>query len=173
MATSSAFIVFKKATTQQLDVALSSLPHTNSVLRQPIPVLRISLVSGQAESLVELQECSAGHSSSGALLMLGGQVVEAKTHLKVARGTTLTGLPYWFHIRGDMDQIPSSSTAAVHSDTDALSTFREDSPCNQSVFILKEPLEVTEDENLGLTVLWREGVFSAALDRCQLSDAGD
>ena len=161
-------IVISFQTTHQLDVALSSLPNTSSVLMQAVPMLRISFISGQTEALVEQQETPVMQDASGVLLMLGGNVVEAVTQLTVNRSTTITGLPYWFHIKGRIvEASPSLSSETTHSENDVvLSTFCEDSPCNQSVFMLKQPLEVEAGEDVLLKVLWRKGVFSATLDRC-------
>ncbi|XP_063879584.1 protein arginine N-methyltransferase 9-like isoform X2 [Scylla paramamosain] len=162
-------------TKHHLDVALSSLPHTSSVLTQVVPMLRISLVSGQTETLVKPQESLTLQDASRDLLVLGGKVAEVMTCLTVTQDTKLTSLPYWFNVRGNIEQaLPDSSAAMVHSENGVvLSTLSEDSPCNQSVFMLKQPLEVTAGEKVMLRVLWRGGVFSATLDRCQQSDDRD
>uniref|UniRef100_A0A0P4WSR7 Protein arginine N-methyltransferase 9 n=1 Tax=Scylla olivacea TaxID=85551 RepID=A0A0P4WSR7_SCYOL len=162
-------------TKHHLDVALSSLPHSSSVLTQVVPMLRISLVSGQTETLVKPQESLTLQDASRDLLVLGGKVAEVMTCLTVTQDTKLTSLPYWFNVRGNIEQaLPDSSAAMVHSENGVvLSTLSEDSPCNQSVFMLKQPLEVTAGEKVMLRVLWRGGVFSATLDRCQQSDDRD
>lgn len=162
-------------TKHHLDVALRSLPHTSSVLKQAVPMLRISLASGQTESLVKPKKSSALHDASSDLLVLGGKVEEVMACLTVTQDTTLTSLPYWFNVRGSIEQPSLDSAAAkVHSENAiVLSTLSEDSPCNQSVFMLKQPLEVTAGEKVMLGVLWREGVFSATLDRRQQSDNSD
>ncbi|XP_050731215.1 uncharacterized protein LOC127005899 isoform X2 [Eriocheir sinensis] len=154
-------------TTHQLDVTLASLPHTTSVLRGAVPVLRVSLVSGRAEAVVEPQEPLPRQGSSTGMLVLGGEVVEARTRLAVTQSTTLAAIPYWFHFKGGLEQaFEGSSSAAAHSESDSiLSTLGEDSPCNQSVFMLKEPLEVVAGEKVTLRVVWREGVFTASLER--------
>ncbi|MPC16494.1 putative protein arginine N-methyltransferase 9 [Portunus trituberculatus] len=147
-------------TKHHLDVALKSLPLTSSVLTQAVPMLRISLVSGQTEILSKPQESSALHDASSDLLVLGGKVAEVTTCLTMTQDTTLTSLPYWFNVRGSIEKpFIDSAAAMVHSENDVLlSTLSEDSPCNQSVFMLKKPLEVTAGENVMLGVLWREGV---------------
>ncbi|KAG0721239.1 hypothetical protein GWK47_046852 [Chionoecetes opilio] len=149
-------------TTHQLDVTLISAPQTTTALTSPIPMLKLSLITGEAEPLVKPQESSTSQDITSDLLVLGGKVVEAITQLDITRSATLSGLPYWFTIKCGIEEVISGSESEV-----VLSTYSEDSPCNQSVFMLRQPLEVVEgEEGVVLQVVWRDGVFSATLDRC-------
>lgn len=158
-------------TTHQLDVTLESLPHTTSVLEEEVAMLRISLVSGHAEALDESQEPPYGQDSSTGLLVLGGGAVEARTRLPVTRSTTAEAIPYWFNVKGSFKyEFNGQSSPVVYSQSEiVLSTLSQDSPCNQSVFMLKEPLEVVSGESVTLEVVWRQGVFSASLERHESS----
>lgn len=124
-------------------------------------------MTGRAEALIGSQEYVPRQGTSTGLLVLGGEVVEARTRLAVTRSTTLAAIPYWFHVKGGLGHAcEGSSSAKIQSECDfMLSTLSEDSPCNQSVFMVKEPLQVVSGESVALEVVWREGVFAASLER--------
>nr|XP_045584911.1 protein arginine N-methyltransferase 9-like [Procambarus clarkii]XP_045584915.1 protein arginine N-methyltransferase 9-like [Procambarus clarkii]XP_045584923.1 protein arginine N-methyltransferase 9-like [Procambarus clarkii]XP_045584932.1 protein arginine N-methyltransferase 9-like [Procambarus clarkii] len=166
-------------TTHHLDVPLSAISHA-TVIQHPVPVVRLSLVSSHAEPLGPLREELGEENAS--LLVLGGEVVNVLTNVLVTDSSTITAVPYWFHIRGELPQktkvsskLPSESTSELPSlvpsghsttphDNIVLSTNHPDSPCNQSLFVLNNPLEVLEGENVSLDVVWREGVFHATVE---------
>ncbi|XP_069958199.1 protein arginine N-methyltransferase 9 isoform X2 [Cherax quadricarinatus] len=168
-------------TSHHLDVPLSAIPHT-TVINQPIPVLRLSLISGHTQPLGPVQE-NLGDVNEG-LLVLGGEVVSVLINVMISEASTITAVPYWFHIRGKLplkasmssklssgsNSEPSASIQTSHTttppncDTVVLSTKEPDSPCNQSLFILSKPLEVLEGKNVNLDVVWREGAFNATVE---------
>ncbi|XP_071547761.1 protein arginine N-methyltransferase 9-like [Panulirus ornatus] len=157
-------------TNHHLDVPLSALPHT-TVIPDPIPVLRLSLISGHTEALGPLCENTDGN--NGSLLVLGGEVVNVLTTLVITQNSIINALPYWFHLRADLPTASSQpSTSAYTNSTPAsskcektiiMSSGDPDSPCNQSMFVLSKPMTVVQDDHVNLDVIWREGAFSATV----------
>lgn len=170
-------------TTHHLDVPLSALPHT-TVIPNPEPVVRLSLTSGHTEALGPLREDTEGE--NGGLLVLGGEVVNVLATMLITQNSTITALPYWFHLRADLtpaSQVSftvssppaSQQSSSTHSastsaspeceKTIILSTSGPDSPCNQSMLVLSKPMTVVQGERVNLDVVWREGAFSATVQR--------
>lgn len=116
-------------------------------------------------------------STSDSMLVLGGEIVQYTTEITIPEASTITGLPYWFIMSGASSATHSESLeraesiapqalvpeSHVPSPAITLSSRGLDSPCNQSILMLEDPLSVAGNERVTLKVNWREGVFGASV----------
>ncbi|XP_042856460.1 protein arginine N-methyltransferase 9-like [Penaeus japonicus] len=156
--------VFNIVKTQHhLDVPLDALPHS-LIIQEPIPVLKLSLTTADTEAADRMEEARSSRSDN--MLVLGGEVVRYTTEITIPEASTVTGLPYWFIMSGTSSGTHPETTeraaSALLNSSITLSSRGPDSPCNQSILMLEEPLRVEEEnKRVALKVSWREGVFGA------------
>lgn len=165
-------------TQHHLDAPLEALPHS-AIIQDPIPVLRLSLTTADTEAAGCIQETRSSRSDS--MLVLGGEIIQYTAEITIPEASVITGLPYWFILSGtssaahseSMDRADSVAPQAlvsefhVPSPAITLSSRGLDSPCNQSILMLEDPLRVARNERVTLKVNWREGVFGASVQSVQ------
>ncbi|XP_068228389.1 protein arginine N-methyltransferase 9-like isoform X2 [Palaemon carinicauda] len=133
-------------TTHQVDVHLDSLPHT-SIIPQPLPVLQLSLTTGNVEALQKLCE----QTDDDELLILGGDIVTVLATATAIQSSVLHALSYWFILSGDKNSQFSFCTRDP------------DSPCKQSLLVPHHFARVSKDVPVDIKVIWRDGIFSTMI----------
>ena len=144
---STSCFIFLLQTSHHVDIHLDTLPHT-SVLSQPMPVLQLSLTSGNVECLKTLFKETKDDED---LLILGGDIVTVAAKTRATGSLTIHALPYWFVVSADL---PSPFS---------FSTREQDSPCKQSMFVLDHYIQVEESVPFNIKITWRDGVFNAGV----------
>ncbi|XP_047493903.1 protein arginine N-methyltransferase 9-like [Penaeus chinensis] len=165
-------------TQHHLDAPLEALPHS-AIIQDPIPVLRLSLSTADTEAAGCMEETRSSRLDN--MLVLGGEIVQYAAEITIPEASVITGLPYWFILSGTSSATHSESTDRadsvapqalvpefhVPSPAITLSSRGLDSPCNQSILMLEDPLRVVGNERVTLKVNWREGVFGASVQPVQ------